>query len=161
MQGSFEPEDEQRKAFRIPLVAAAALGSLLLIFFLLFSSAPSRQSRPAILPFGPAEQAYAPAIHLGDFSLSRAENFVQQEVIILAGEVSNTGPRSLAQVEVTVEFRDSLNQVVSQETRLLFGSLSTPLAPGQRRTFELSFEHLPKDWNKRTPLLRVSGLRFS
>lgn len=161
MRGSLQPENAERRGFRTPLVAAVAFAALLLVFFFLFSSGPGRSGAPLALPFGPAEQAYAPAISLKNLSLSRAENLVHQEVTILSGEVTNSGSRGLAQLEVTIEFRDSLNQVVLRETRTLLSPMAGPLTPGQRRAFELSFERLPRDWNMSAPVLRVSGLQFS
>jgi hypothetical protein len=161
MLDSLQPENVQRPNLRTPLVAAGAFAALLLVFFFLFSSGPGQPGAALALPFGPAEQAYAPAISHKTLSLSRAENMVHQEVILLSGEVTNGGSRGLAQVEVTIEFRDSLNQVVLRETRTLLSRMAGPLAPGQRRAFELSFEHLPRDWNMSAPVLRVSGLNFS
>jgi len=160
MLDSLQPQNAQRRALRTPLIAAAAFAALLLVFFFLFSSGPG-QPGAALAPFGPAEQAYAPSLSLKTLSLSRAENMVHQEVILLSGEVNNAGSRGLDQLEVTIEFRDSLNQVVLRETRTLLPRMAGPLAPGQRRSFELSFEHLPRDWNMSAPVLRVSGLKFS
>lgn len=160
MQELSQPESAARSRFGAALAAAAALAGLILFFFYLFSTGPGRHSAAVGLPFGPVERAYAASMQIGNLSMSRAENFVRQEVTILSGEIYNPGSRPLAQIEVTVEFRDSLNQVVLRETRTLLSRVAEPLGPGRRRAFELSFEHIPRDWNFRIPVLRVSGLKF-
>lgn len=161
MRGSLQPESAERSRFPAALAAAAAFAGLILFFFYLFAAGPRSRSGAVRLPFGPAEQAYAASIELGNLAMSRAENFVGQEVTVLSGEVHNAGSRPLGQIELTVEFRDSFNQVVLRETRTLLPPAAGPLRPEQRRSFELSFEHIPRDWNFRPPVLRVSGLKFS
>ncbi|MBZ5701939.1 MAG: hypothetical protein LAN84_08830 [Acidobacteriia bacterium] len=155
-------QDEERRRIPVAPVAAVALALVILLFFFLFSSGPQRGSNQAgRLPFAAAEQAYASRITLGNFSMSRAENFVHQEVTILSGEVGNSGDRALLQIEVTVEFHDALNQVVLRETRRIPGAGTGALGPGQQRSFVLSFERLPAIWDGRTPTVRVSGLKFA
>jgi len=154
--------DEERRRIPVAPVAAVALALVILLFFFLFSSGPQRGSGEAArLPFAAAEQAYAPRITLGNFSMSRAENFVHQEVTMLSGQVGNAGDRALQQIEVTVEFHDSLNQVVLRETRRVLGTGTGALGPGQQRSFVLSFERLPALWDGRTPTVRVTGLKFA
>src|SRR6267143_1895516 len=36
-----------------------------------------------------------------------------------------------------------------------------PLSPGARRSFDVSFEHIPTSWNMRQPAVRVTGLLFA
>ncbi|HYA97636.1 MAG TPA: FxLYD domain-containing protein [Methylomirabilota bacterium] len=161
MSDESQTSRDDRNRFGIALVAAAALAILIVLFFYLFASGPRGTSRSVQLPFGPPEQAYASRITLGDFSMSRAENFVHQEVTMLSGVVANLGDRALGEMELTIEFRDALNQVVLRETRVVLGAQAIPLAPGQRRPFTISFEHIPADWNRQQPSVRVSGLRFA
>jgi hypothetical protein len=117
-------------------------------------------NRESHLPFGSAEQSYAAKLQIENLTLSRAENFLNQEVTTLAGRLTNAGDLSLANVEVTVEFSDELGQVVLRDSRALFPSPASPVAPGERRDFEISFEHNPSSWNIQQPLVRVSGLLF-
>jgi hypothetical protein len=113
------------------------------------------------LPFGPAEQAYAPKLQIEDLSLSRAENFLNQEVTTLSGRLINAGDLSLANVEVNIEFSDQFGQNVLRESRSLFLQPAPPLAPGEQRAFEASFEHIPYTWNVQQPRVRVSGILFT
>ena len=118
-------------------------------------------TRESHLPFGPAEQAYAPSLQIENLALSRAENFLNQEVTTLAGRLTNVGDLPLSDVELTVEFSDQLGQVVLRESRAVFAPQTTPFAPGERRDFEISFEHIPSSWNIQQPLVRVSGILFT
>jgi hypothetical protein len=128
---------------------------------------PGRQSpsrggaQPVHLPFGPEERAYAAKIAIENLALSRAENFLNQEVTILAGDLVNTGERSLRDIELTVEFSDDMNQIALRESRLALTSASPPLGPGERRAFDVSFEHIPTSWNMQQPIVRVTGLLFA
>jgi hypothetical protein len=86
---------------------------------------------------------------------------LNQEVTILAGDLVNTGERSLRDIELTVEFSDDMNQIALRESRLALTSASPPLGPGERRTFDVSFEHIPTSWNMQQPIVRVTGLLFA
>ena len=123
----------------------------------------SKSSGPVVekpLPLGAVEQTYANQIHFSDLKMSRAANFLNQEVTFLFGSVLNDGPRALHEIEVTIEFHDLFNQVVLRDTRRVFGARSAPLAPGRRREFQFGFEHVPQDWNQQYPSIRVTGLLF-
>jgi hypothetical protein len=121
----------------------------------------ARGMREPHLPFGAAEQAYAVNLQIENLALSRAENFLNQEVTTLAGGISNAGNLPLSNVELTVEFSDQLGQVVLRESRAVFASQTAPFAPGERRDFAISFEHIPSSWNIQQPLVRVSGILFT
>lgn len=121
----------------------------------------SSRLRESHLPFGTAEQAYAPSLRIEDLAMSRAENFLNQEVTTLAGHITNSGNASIVNVEITVEFSDELGQVVLRESRALFTAQAAPFGSGDRRDFEVSFEHIPASWNIQKPAVRVSGIAFS
>jgi hypothetical protein len=114
---------------------------------------------PAVMT--PEEEAYAASIHFENIALSRAENFIHQEVTILNADAINDGARPLERLIVTVEFFDSMNQIVLRESRGVLGNAPAPLGPGQRRSFELSFDRVPGSWNMQQPTLRVAYLHFA
>jgi len=153
----------ERGRFTFALILAA--GAILVILAAV-SLQPGRQSPPDGAPpsahfaFGPAEREYAGKILIENIALSRAENFLHQEVTTLNGEVINSGQRSIRGLELTIEFFDEMNQIVLRETRPVAATGVAPLSPGQRRAFEVSFEHIPSSWNRQTPQLRVTGLLF-
>jgi len=109
--------------------------------------------------FGPAEQAYASSIHVENIAMSRAENFLNQEVTTISGEVVNAGAASLLGLELTVEFSDSLHQVILRESRSVIDPPA--LAPGARRAFEISFEHVPTSWSMEQPTVAATALRLA
>jgi hypothetical protein len=111
------------------------------------------------LLFGPVEQAYASRIHIENIAMSRAENFLNQEVTTISGEVVNTGAQSLRGLELTVEFSDSLHQVILRESRSVIDPPA--LASGARRAFEISFEHVPTSWSMEQPTVAVTALRLA
>ena len=167
MQDTFEnPESPETKSKASPLtVATGALvtAAILLSFWLLFEplGRKSNASHDATqLKMNPAEQEYAKNIEVRQIAMSRAENFLHQEVTTLTGELYNAGPEPVLGVGLTTEFSDDMNQIVLRETRGVLGSSGPPLAPGARRSFEISFEHIPNSWNRQAPSVRVSQLRL-
>jgi hypothetical protein len=160
------PGEQQpdRGPFNFALLVAAAAVIIVLAGFYLWPGrqSPSRGGMQEIHPpFAAAERAYASKIKIENLALSRAANFLNQEVTILTGELVNTGERTLREVELTVEFYDDMNQIALRESRLAVNSGSPPLGPGERRSFEVSFEHIPTSWNMQQPVVRVTGLLFA
>lgn len=156
------PPDTGGSGFTWKILAAAILLVTGVFYFWSgHASGPAAPPTAARLPFGAAEQAYAAKIEIEKVSLSRAENFLHQEVTILSGDVVNRGDRSLAGLELTVEFLDELHQVVLRESRQVLSGPSNRLSAGDRRSFEISFEHIPSSWNLQQPFVRVSGLQFA
>lgn len=115
----------------------------------------------AHLPFGATEAAYASRIQIEGLALSRAENYLNQEVTILSGELVNAGDRAVAGAELTVQFFDDMNQIALREARPALTPPNPPVAANERRKFELSFEHIPASWNMQMPKVRISGLLFA
>jgi len=130
-------------------------------YFILFLS-PQRPASPTAsrLAFGPEEQAYAPSLHLGNFAMKQAENFLNQKVKIVEGDVQNAGDRTVLALDATIEFRDGLNQIALRETRPLLPASTEGLKPGQVAHFEVSFDHVPNSWNYQMPQVTLSGIRL-
>lgn len=120
--------------------------------------------KPAVaaapLPFGADEQAYAPQIGFGSFELSRTTNFLNQQVTIVAGVVSNNGPRTILEMEVSMEFHDLSQNVILREKQRMFGSRERPLQSLDKRAFQLNFETIPDGWNQVPPTFTITGLRL-
>jgi hypothetical protein len=143
-----------------------ALGAALLIGALAFYfvRGANRTPQPAAeaqTGLGPEERAYVANVGVDRLEISRAENFLHQEVTTISGEITNGGDRALAGVELTIEFYDQLNQIAQRETRSLFGPPGPPIPAGDHREFEVSFEHISTAWNMRAPAIKVTALQFS
>ena len=76
----------------------------------------------------------------------------------LRGDSASSGDPDVLPNDVYVWFIDTMNQVALRESRAALSSASGPLAPGERRTFDISFEHIPTSWNMQMPAVRISGL---
>lgn len=156
------PQEMRNGASRQILLSVMVILAGVGAYFVLFRS-PQRPLFPtgSQLAFGPQEQAYAPNIHLGNFAMKQAENFLNQEVKIVEGDVMNAGDRTVLALDATIEFRDGLNQIALRETRPLLPISTDGLKPGQVAHFEVSFDHVPNSWNYQMPLVAVSGMKFA
>jgi hypothetical protein len=152
---------ELQEKSRFPMTLLAGVVIVLLVlggaYFVLRHTSVGGPSA-AKLPLGPDEQAYAAHIHFRELQMSRAQNFLNQEITYLFGEVANDGVRTIRDLEVTVEYRDGLGQVVLRDSQRPFGLHPLELPGGGRREFQLSFEHIPDEWNHQIPEIRVTGL---
>jgi len=145
------------------LAAFAAGAGVVLLFFggLLLFTRTMKSQQPtagARLPFAAAEQAYAAHIHFMNIQLAKATNMLNQDFTYVTGVISNDGARTIRGLEVTLEFRDPFDQVVLRETEQLIGARAAPLAGGARRDFQLTFEHVPAEWNQQYPAVHLTGL---
>jgi hypothetical protein len=118
-----------------------------------------------------APHPYASSLKLSDLKMSVAENFVGARVTYIDGTVTNAGDKAVTHALVHVNFKNSLDQVAQAEDVALHVlqtggpypdavDLSvSPLAPGQRKPFRLTFEHVSADWNQAYPEVQVTDVR--
>lgn len=153
--------DDQKRGIPWPMVAGAGVVLLIIGAIWLFTGGkPAQTGLEAKLPFGADEQSYARQIRFEELKVSRAANFLNQEVTFLFGRIVNDGSRKIAGMEVNLEFRDPFGQVVLRDPRPLLGRNAVPIEAGQSREFQISFDHVPADWDQRPPGVRVTGLRL-
>ena len=149
---------------RLPVAFAAGLVIVtLLIGAAVLLSRFSTASGPDVekpLPMGPSEQAYSSQIHFLEPKMSRAANFLNQEVTFVFGTLENGGNRRIKQIEITLEFHDPFNQVVLRDKQRLFSNYDAPLAARQQRDFQVGYEHISAQWNNVYPTIRITGLNL-
>jgi len=160
--------DSPAGGWRSPVLVAVLLGLGGLAAFLWLGRpgmAPAAPPVPDQLPPLSSEaEAYLPQIEIGPIELSRWQNFLGQQITYLDLALANRGPRRVTAVELTVEFLDPYQAVVLRESvrpvggRSLPGISLGPLAPGESRPVRIGFEHLPADWDRRPPRVRITGL---
>jgi hypothetical protein len=155
------PTEERSRlpvAFLVGIVVVALLigGAVLLSRY----STPATSEDDKPLPKGPAEQAYASQIHFLEPKMSRAANFLNQEVTYVFCTVENGGDRKIHQIEITIEFHDPFNQVILRDKQRLFLPTAAPFLPGQQRDVQIPYEHIPPQWNNVYPSIVVTGLAF-
>jgi hypothetical protein len=153
---------EERSRLPVAFLAGIAIVALLVGGAVLLSrySTPASSQPEKPLPMGVAEQTYVPRIHFLEPKMSRAANFLNQEVTFIFGTVENGGDRKIQQIEITIEFHDPFNQVVLRDKQRLFLPTAPPFLPGQQRDFQVGYEHIPPQWNNGYPEIRVTGLLF-
>jgi len=115
----------------------------------------------------PAEPpAYAANLKFSDLKTSAAQNFVGATVNYIDGSVTNTGGKTVTHAVVQITFQDDMGQMAQREEiplRVLrSGNYDegvdlnlSPLAPGQTKTFRLTFENISAQWNHAYPDMHV------
>jgi hypothetical protein len=153
---------EERSRLPIAFLVGIVIVTVLVTGAVLYSryATPAGAEIDKPLPMGPAELAYAPQIHFLEPKMSRAANFLNQEVTFVFGTVENGGDRKVKQIEIALEFHDPFNQVVLRDTQRLFLPNASPMLPGQQRDFQVGYEHISAQWNNGYPTIRVTGLSF-
>ena len=153
---------EERSQLPIAFLVGIVIVAVLVGAAVLYSkySSPSGPVVEKPLPMGPAEQAYAPQVHFLEPKMSRAANFLNQEVTYVFFTVENGGDRKIQQIEITVEFHDPFNQVILRDKQRLFLDNAPPFMPGQQRDIQIPYESIPVQWNMVFPSVAVTGLSF-
>jgi len=140
------------------VIVAVVVGVLVLIF-------RSEQKPPAEPP------AYAARLTFSDLKASAAQNFVGATVNYLDGTVTNTGDKIVIHAVVQVVFKDDMGQMAQREEvplRVLrtgppydeaVDLNMSPLAPGQTKTFRLTFENISAQWNRAYPEMKITDVR--
>lgn len=146
-------------------MSAVVLLAVLVSFYFVFAPLGSRRAtsvqETVAVKMSPAEEEYRQRIAVDKIEMSRAENFLHQEVTTLSAELYNSGNEPVSAVVLTTEFSDTMNQIVLRETRQVLGTPAVSLAPGERKPVAISFEHVPDTWNMQAPAVRVSHLQFT
>ena len=163
---STEQQQQPAGHLRVTLVLAAIVVFVIAAsLWFLFKPTPAPQPGTLQLVVTPrmsdSEKDYAKNLRVENIAMSRAENFLHQEVTVLNAEVVNAGPQAIATLELSVEFSDEMNQVVLREARGVLGTPPAALVPGERRSFEISFDHVPPSWNMQLPAVSVTTLQLA
>ena len=154
--------DRGVSTYVIILIVAAAMLLLFAIYAVVRhysrgTQASSGAGRPALTE---EQKAYLPMIVFSDARMSAAENFLGATVYYLDVRAANQGSKAVASLAVQLSFVDVLNQVVLRDTAHILTERMPPLKPGETRSFRVSFDHMPADWNQAPPMIRVVGLEF-
>jgi hypothetical protein len=153
---------EERSGLPVAFLIGLVIVGLLVTGAVLYSryATPKGDEADKPLVMGADEKAYTSQIHLLEPKMSRAANFLNQEVTYMFGTVENGGDRKVKQIEITLEFHDPFNQVVLRDTQRLFLPSTPPMLPGQQRDFQVPYEHISAQWNNVYPTITVTGLSF-
>jgi len=151
---------ETNRGFPFAFAAGLAVVGLLLGGLWWLSANQPRMAAAQPLPFGDAEKAYASRIKFTDIQMNRTANFLDQQVTAIFGFVENKGTRTIREMEVRLEFRNLLGQVVLRDERRIFGPREGSLGGGRRSEFQFNFERIPEDWDRHVPQFTITGLHL-
>ncbi len=160
LQPDTNPTTEGKESSLRPiLIGIVIVGIVVGILALIFRG---EQKKPAPPP------AYAANLKFSDLKTSAAQNFVGATVSYLDGSITNTGDQTVIHAVAQVTFKDDLGQTAQRE-ELPIRVLRTggpydeavdlnlsPLAPGQSKTFRLTFENISAQWNHAYPDLQIT-----
>ncbi|MBI3698641.1 MAG: hypothetical protein HY238_27855 [Acidobacteria bacterium] len=152
---------EKHRAAGLP-VPILVVGALVLIACTvgLFVIRQAR-NRPRDVPVLTQEAAaYLRSLQLEDVDMELAENYLKQTAATITGKITNNGSRTVGLVEINCVFRDPAGQVLLRERTAIIGRKTGPAAPGQTRSFELTFDNIPQGWNQLMPDLVISQIVF-
>ncbi len=146
------------KRSRFPLLvgAAVAVGLIAAIFYL-SKPAPRATTGSAT----PEAKAYLANLELNDVNMKASENFMQQQVIEIEGNLGNKGPRPLQSVDVYCLFYAVDGHAIYRGRVPVISAKSRPLNPGETRHFRLPFDSLPHDWNQALPKMVIAQIGFA
>jgi hypothetical protein len=139
------------------LIAAAGIAALVAGLALLRRSAPPAGTHA---PLDAEAKAYLSKIVVTDARMSAAQNFIGDTVTYLDAKMTNQGSKTLRDVELRLEFVDTLDQVVLRDSAHPVTPRTLPLGPGKTRSFRVSFDHMPADWNQGPPRITPVYVSF-
>jgi hypothetical protein len=149
---------EKRSIRTYILIAAGTLAVIVAVLVLLARTGSRTSPTEAVLS---AEQkAYLQQVFITDARMSAAENFLGNTVTYLDAQVTNKGGKQVRQLELELVFVDTLDQVVMRHTAHPITLRSAPLRPGQTRSFQISFEHMPLEWNQALPTITPKLVQY-
>lgn len=157
-------EDEKRSWTPI-LIGLFAV--LVVVFVIVLASRTS----PRI---GVQQNPYADNLKLSDVKLSAAENYVGGTVTYLDLNITNTGKQSLIGAQMHAIFKNSMGEVVQNETLPLHVLVENqmagypdlvdlsrdPIGPGQTKTVRMTLEHISDDWDHKPPETELVNLKL-
>jgi hypothetical protein len=159
-----EPVENANREERSGFPAAFAIGVLIMLILAaglvaISHVAKSHRVTAENPPFGSVEQTYSQQIHFQPGQMSQSTNLLNQEFTYAAGTVINGGTRTVRALNVIFEFHDPFNQVILRDPQILIDPAGQPLGAGQSRDFQITLgAHLPLEWNRQYPLIRITGM---
>ena len=103
---------------------------------------------------------YLPSLDLSNVEMSAEDDFLQQTIVTIVGEISNNGDRTLRAIDVNCVFRDLYQQELSRELVRIVGRDRRSLEPGGTTSFRLAFDNAPAEWNQVMPNLFIAQIVF-
>jgi hypothetical protein len=159
-QGSFTPAGYTGESGRnwVPM----AVGGILVLAAIALMAVIGRNKPASNRP-----DPYASKLEISDLRMETAQNFAGGSVTYIEGSLANNGDKKVIGASVRVVFKNSLGEVVQDDllpvmalqpdTPIVdYGPMNrAPLAPGQKRDFRVTEEHITADWDGQIPQIKV------
>ena len=116
---------------------------------------------PEASPPTPAEKAYLQNIQVTAARMTAAKNFLQHTVTTLHAQVTNQGGQTVGYIELDLAFSNFMGQIDLREKAHPVNTGTPPLKPGGTRAFEVSFDHVPEDWNQAPPQITATRVMLA
>jgi len=152
------PVDDSRSTRVFIVVAGVVLAIIVASVILIRRGGPPPSSASSALT--EEQKAYLGQIAVTEVRMSAAQNFLGDTVTYLDARVTNKGTKVVRQLELELVFVDVLSQVVLREMTRPITPRTSPLKPGESRSFRVSFEHIPVDWNQTPPTVTPKAVQF-
>ncbi len=146
------------RSTRAYIFASAAALAVIVTIYIAIQRAISPPPSPKLL--SQEEKAYLSEIAFSGARMSAAQNYLGGTVTYLDAKVTNQGARAVRNLDIQMEFHDLLNQVVLRDTAHPVTPRTASLKPGETRPFQVTFEHMPADWNQAPPSITPTQVKF-
>jgi hypothetical protein len=153
-------EGSRPRGFPAAIVIALALAAAGLVAgWLLIRRGPPPVVAPVLTP---EARAYvrAGSLDLSGVNMSAKENFAQQRLVEITGQITNKGNRAVKMIEITCVFRDPVGRVVLRDRVPIVKAQYGGLKPGETKNFRLPFDTIPESWNQVLPELVIAQIVF-
>jgi hypothetical protein len=120
-----------------------------------------RLTRPVVRPPLSAEaRSYLAQIAVSDARMSAAETPFGTTETYLDAQVVNRGSRAVRQLDLRLDFEDTMSQVVLRQVSRPVTEDTAPLRAGQVRNLHITFDHMPAEWNQAPPVFTPVYVEF-
>ena len=123
---------------------------------------------------GPAHDqvAAAPVVEIADpaviqsgtqlthLSIATSENFARQKIYVISAYLKNASDKPMRMAEVKMTFTDYDGKAIHEYSQKILDRNQKPLEPGMEFRFEVRQENLPRGWNYRVPITKVTKVGY-
>lgn len=139
------------------VIALAVLAGVGIFGWLTFAPKPAGPPAPVLTADA---KAYLPFLKLSDVEPQTSESYIQKSLFEIMGKITDTGPKTISDVEVTCVFHDYTGREIKRELVSVVGTRGGPLSPNTTKPFRLAFDDLPDDWDRQMPAFVIAQIRF-
>ncbi|PYS36624.1 MAG: hypothetical protein DMG14_24055 [Acidobacteria bacterium] len=95
-------------------------------------------------------------VELSHVSIATSENFARQKIYIISGYLKNVSDKPIRMAEVKMTFTDFDGKSIREYSQKIVSQNQKPVPPGAEFRFEVRQENLPRGWNYRVPITKIT-----